>query len=168
MFVGVVNGGVELSKANKNAQDEFWSDNEDLFQPAVILSFDWNSTEEARGFVSPWWPARGQLMGGWGDGLGGEHMLQRGTRHSDMWRSFGSNGRLAYVGITRDVYGSPLANCTVRCFRTATDELVSKVTSDANGYYIATTPYSDGHYLVVHGPIGPELAGASISTILPA
>jgi hypothetical protein len=168
MFVGVVIGGVALFAAPKHHQDEYYRDNEDLFQPAVLYSVDWNAVSEDAGFVSPWWPSHGYLMGGSGDGLVSDNLLSLTAEYADMWRSFGANGRLAYVGVTRDRYGSPLGNCTVRCFRTSTDELVSKVTSDANGAYIATTPYADGHYLVVHGSSGPELAGASVSTLLPA
>jgi len=166
MFVGVVIGGVALFAADKNHQDEFYRDNEDLFQPAVLYSVDWNSVAEFAGFVSPWWPTRGFLMGGWGDGLQGDNLLSLPAECADMWRSFGANGRLGFVGTTRDAFGSPLGNCTVRCIRTSTDEMVSKVVSDANGFYIATTPYNDSHMLVVHDSTG-AIAGASVNTLLP-
>ena len=123
--------------------DEFFFDNEDEFPVPILLSFDWNSVIEASGFVSPWWPAHGFMLGGWG--FDGDNLVELNAKHSDMWRSFGSNGRLGFVGYTRDQYGSPIPNATVRCFHTSNNELVSSVVSDANGFYIATTPYADGH-----------------------
>jgi hypothetical protein len=72
------------------------------------------------------------------------------------------------VGVTRDQYGSPLGNCTVRCFRTSSGELVSQVTSDANGNYVATSPYSDQHFLTVHKTLSPDVAGASVDTLTPS
>lgn len=80
----------------------------------------------------------------------------------------GCNGRLAFVGYTRNAYGSPLGGVTVRLFRTSSDELVAKVVSDANGYYTATSPYLDAHYMVVHKTATPDVAGASVDTIIPS
>ena len=165
-FIGSVFGGSILINTDQRAGDEFYFDNEDIVPTPVLLSFDWRAAIEAAGFVSPWWPNSGYMIGG--QGYDGDNLYVLPAKHSDMWRSFGSNGRLAFVGYTRDAYGSPLGNCTVRCFRSSTDVLVSRVTSDATGYYQATTPYGgEGHYLVVHGP-GSVVAGASIDTIQPA
>ena len=68
---------------------------------------------------------------------------------------------------TVDQGGNVLPNATVRAFRTSSNELVSQVLSDANGYYIATTPYGDGHFLTVHAATVPPVAGASIDTLTP-
>lgn len=116
-------------------------------------------------FGNEWWPSRSSLMGGW-DGEPSNQLV--GDAPWFAWPSTrsGCNGRLGFVGYTRDQYGTPLANCTVRCIRASTDEMVSKVTSDANGFYIATTPYSDAHFLVVHDATG-AIAGASVNTLLP-
>jgi len=144
---------------DKRAIDEYWADNEDI----IVTSDDWNSTSEARGFASPWWPtSAGQMVG---DASGGG--LITPVVFYDMWRSFGSNGRLSFVGYTRDSYGSAVGNCTVRCFRTSTTELVSTVTSDANGLYQATSPYGDAHFLTVHKAGTPSIAGASIDSLTP-
>lgn len=156
---------MRLERSDTRNCDEYFFDNEDLYGEATLWSFDWNSVIEAAGYVSPWWPFRGSLLGGWGDGLDGDAFLSLGARHSDMWRSFGSNGRLAIVGTTRDAYGSPLAACTVRLFRTSTNELQAKVTSDANGAFQVSSPYNDAHYMTVHGS---GVAGASIDTLIPA
>ncbi len=145
--------------------DEYWFDNEDLFQGATLFSVDWNSALEAAGFVSPWWPFNGGIVQGMA-GEGFEAFLQQGPRHSDMWRSFGANGRLSVLGTTRDQYGSPLGGCTVRLFRTLNDSLQSRVKSDANGAFQVSSPFTDAHYMTVHGPGG--VAGASVDTLIPA
>lgn len=161
-FLG--NAGIQaspvLERTIQNHCDEYFFDNEDAFQGATLYSIDWNSVIEAAGFVSPWWPFRGGLLG-----VDSGDLLSLSARHSDMWRSFGSSGRLSLVGTTRDALGSPLGNCTVRLFRTSTDELVTKITSNANGAFVATSPYDDAHYMTVHGPGG--VAGATIDTLIP-
>lgn len=166
MFLGAAQNVNILARVRQEHGDEEFFDNEDMFPVPVLLSFDWNAIAEVNGFMSPWWPTRGYLLGGWG--FEGDNLVELSAKHSDMWRSFGSNGRLGFVGITRDAYGSPLGGCTVRCFRNSTNELVSAVTSDANGFYIATTPYNDAHYLVVHKTGSPNVAGASVNTITPS
>lgn len=121
-------------------------------------------------YSSPWWPAQGGLAGDCLSDTGAGRMIC-GPALTPAWGTFwvnaGCNGRLGFVGVTRDQYGSPLGGCTVRCFVTATDELVSKVTSDAKGNYIATSPYQADHYLVIHSSDGQQ-AGASVSTIDPS
>ena len=148
------------------AGDEFYFDNEDAFPTPVLWSFDWRAVIEAAGFVSPWWPAAGLLIGPGAD-AGFDALAQVPAKHSDMWRSFGANGRLGFVGVTRDQYGSPLGGCRVRCFLTATTELVSDVVSDGNGNYLATTPYTGAHFIVVHRSGSPDVAGASVDTLQP-
>lgn len=165
---GALSSVALLDYPDKRHQDEYFSDNEDLFMPGIVLSYDWNAVIEASGFCSPWWPSAGNLMTG---GLAGDvdtGVMRRSAQHSDMWRSFGTNGRLAFVGFTRDSAGAPIAGCTVRAFRTSTDELVSRVTSDANGRYEATSPYLEAHYITVHKTGSPDIAGASVDTLTPA
>lgn len=145
--------------------DEFYFANEDLFFPQSILLVDMETENEVWGFSTPWWPGP-NLLGIGFEGLADIAPLGNPLQ-GEIWYSLGANGRLAFSGITRDQYGSPMANCTVRCIRTATDELVSKVSSDANGAYIATTPYNDAHFLVVHSSDGTR-GGATVNTALPA
>lgn len=162
-------GGLPLQvRPDKRAQEEFWH-GEAHFQPPVI--YDRLIPEESdygMGFVNPWWPYAGNLLSGaFGDGDG--QILNYAPWWQEPWVRSGCNSRLGFVGYTRDAYGSPLGGCTVKCFRTSSDELVSTVTSDATGFYIATTPYIDGHYLVVQKPNAvPPVAGASLNTITPA
>lgn len=111
-------------------------------------------------YRTPWWPARSIDL---------DAFLDLNSSDFWQWLDSGSNGRLGFVGVTRDATGAPLGGCTVRAFVTATNELVSQVTSDANGNYVATSPYLENHYLVVHKSAAvPPVAGASIDTVQPA
>ena len=78
--------------------------------------------------------------------------------------------RLFYVvqGITRDVYGTPLPNCSVRLFRTSSNEFIGVVVSDGNGWYQIVTPYNDAHYLVAYKSGTPDVEGTTVNTILGA
>ncbi len=134
----------------------------DLVQPSIL-----NLTAGALGlwdWTTGWWPRPGVLVG-----EGGISDVITSASLARIWPNSGANGRLGYVGVTRDQYGSAVGSCTVRCFRTSTSELVSTVTSDpSTGAYVATTPYYEAHFLTVHKATAPDISGASIDTILPA
>lgn len=121
---------------------------------------DWAS------YSTRWWPRSGPIVGGW-TGSGEDVFQSKPGQWMPPRIERGANGRLAFVGYTRDQYGSPLGGCTVRCYRASTEELVSKVTSDANGLYFATSPYNDAHFLVIHNPAGDQ-AGATKNTLTPS
>lgn len=118
-------------------------------------------------YKTRWWPRSGQILGGWGDGTQGDTFQNKATSWKLPFTVRGANGRLAFVGYTRDQYGSRTGGCTVRLYRVSTEEQVSKVTSDADGLYFATTPYNDAHFMVIHNPAGNQ-AGATANTLLPA
>lgn len=145
--------------------EDYYFGNEDLIPGGGELSMqDREAALGAPGYATPWWPRGGTLMGGW-DGVGENQLLARNPWWGDPWVISGCNGRLGFVGVSRDQYGSPLGGCTVRCFVASTDELVARVTSDANGNFIATTPYgATAHYLVVHSADG-TVAGASVANL---
>lgn len=149
---------------DKRTLDEFYT-GEELY-PYLLLRYDGSDVGKAE-FSSPFWPRCSSLMGG-SDGVNENCFISLSPCAGDPWPASGCNGRLGFVGFTRDAFGSPVGGCTVRCFNTATNELVSQVVSDANGFYQATTPYADGHYLVVHKAGPPDIAGASISTLTPS
>lgn len=117
-------------------------------------------------YTTRWWPRQSSLLGGW-IGTADDTFQNLPSAWGRPWIRSGANGRLAFVGYTRDQYGSVLGGCTVRCYRAGTGEQVCKVTSDANGLYFATTPYSDAHFLVIHNAAG-DRAGATANTLLPA
>lgn len=159
-------GGTQgvLVQDDKRSCDEFFFGNDELFQPDQLANLycseDPNWGDAA--FNTPWWPNVGGLVGDLGADVS---MLQRAAWWGDPQVNSGCNGRFSFAGITRTAAGAPLAGATVRCFRTSTDELVAKVTSGANGYYLATTPYGDAHYLTVHASTSPPIAGASVDTL---
>lgn len=117
-------------------------------------------------FSTRWWPRSASIiMGGW-IGTADDMFQNKAPRWIAPNTTRGANGRLAFVGITRNQYGSALANCTVRLYRVATEEQQCKVTSDGVGKYFATTPYNDAHFMVIHNSAGDQ-AGATANTILP-
>lgn len=123
------------------------------------------SPAKPRNFRSAWWPSRSRFAGcPFGSN---DCVMAEAQRIRSKYQLRGANGRFTITGITRDAYGVPLANCTVRLFRNGTDEMVAKVTSDANGLYFATSPYNDGHFIVIHNPTG-DRAGATANTLAPA
>ncbi len=155
-----------LGRQDLRAGEDAWFSSEDWCQPGVIA--DMLRPEEpiyGAGFVGPWWPAGTGFVGDQGADLS---LLPDSSWWADPWINYGGcNGRFSFIGITRDANGNVLPNATVRAFRTSTNELVAKVTSNANGYYNATTPYADGHFLTVHAATSPPVAGASIDTLTP-
>jgi len=166
--------GVSLYPSDMRHCDQEMFTNEDLFHPPPLADYyvpvevPLGDMGGYCGYMSAWWPRNSGLMVG---DLGADvSMLQ----DSQSWGPLGvmpgsgTNGRLSIVGITRDAYGSALPACTVKLFRTSTDELVSQVTSDATtGEYTITTPYyPDGHYLVVYKSGSPDVFGTTVNTLV--
>lgn len=152
-----------LAEPDVRHADEFYFGRDDLVQPTPVLLRQWEEDREFQGFTSPWWPRAGGLLGDSGD----VNLFTQPAWWGEAWHQGGASSRLAFVGYTRDYAGTPVGGCTVRCFVTSSNELVSVVTSDANGYYVATSPYYANHYLVCHKSGSPEIAGATISTLTP-
>jgi hypothetical protein len=115
-------------------------------------------------FQNCWWPAPGRDIG---DASGGGGILSGTGALFSVYPVAGANGRLALVGYTRDQYGSPLGGCTVKIFRTLDDSLQATIVSDADGLYSITTPYADGHYLIVYKAGPPDICGTTINTLAP-
>jgi hypothetical protein len=111
-------------------------------------------------FRDEWWPSDDMDAG-----------ATLGVRGRASWGEVypvsGANGRLALVGYTRDAYGAPLGGCTVKAFRTSDDSRQATVVSDANGLYTITTPFADGHYLIVYKAGPPDICGTTTNTLAP-
>lgn len=141
--------------------------NDELYQPDPLANYYrrcdiWFGVHT---FRTPWWPSAGAgaLLGN-----AGSVAYDKIIRYTDPWPNLpgGANGRLAFVGITRDQYGSPVGGVTVKCYRTSTDEVTATVISDANGAYTITTPYyPDGHYLVCYKTASPDIFGTTVNTL---
>lgn len=70
-------------------------------------------------------------------------------------------------GVTRDSNSAILGNCTLDLFRTSTDVLVERTTSDANGYYCFKGPARNTtHYVVAYKAGSPDVAGTTVSTLI--
>jgi hypothetical protein len=113
-------------------------------------------------FRTPWWG-----MGS--SGFIGDRGVDVGIIEA-IWYEWpdltgGNDTRYGISGTTRDVYNSPLSNCTVKLFRTVDDSLVYTATSDGNGAYVVLTPYTDNHYLVTYKTGPPDVFGSSANTL---
>lgn len=151
--------------------DEDFFGNDDLYQPDPIANYFkredlWYGVPT---FRTPWWPSSqgGAFLGDGGANI--SMFSDKLTRWDDFWGNHpgGCNGRLSFVGVTRDQFGSPTGGVTVKLFRTSTDQLVSTVLSDASGNYTITTPYyPDGHYLVCYKTASPDIFGTTVNTLI--
>ena len=75
---------------------------------------------------------------------------------------------LRIAGVTKDSAGSALGGCTVSLYRTPSDELVQRVTSDGAGAY-AFQPVNNGngpYYVVAYKAGVPDVAGTSVNSLL--
>lgn len=114
-------------------------------------------------FRTPYWPRAGGMLGDTGDGVLGEF---------DYWdlpdMTKGNDARFAVSGVTRDAYGSAVGGVSVKLFTAVDDVLVERVTSDPNtGAYTVLTPnYPDPHYIVAHKTGVPNIAGATVNTLV--
>jgi hypothetical protein len=121
--------------------------------------------ELAGTFRSPWWP---------GSSFVGDHATDvalidataKWYEQPEITR--GQNSRLGIAGVTRDQYGSAIVSCTVKLFKTSDDSLVSQIVSDATtGEYLLSTPYyPDTHYIVAYKAGSPNIAGATVNTLI--
>lgn len=117
-------------------------------------------------FATSWWPGTHWGMGC--DCFDDSGSYPTYGWSQPTWSTGGASGRFAYVGYTRDQYGSPIAFATVKCFRTLNDTLQATVQSDAMGFYRITTPYAEGHYLVVYKAGPPDICGTTVNSLLPS
>lgn len=160
-----------ITQDNKQHADEDFFGNDELYQPDPLANYFvrediWFGVPT---FRTPWWPASqaGAFLGG--NGTSVAMLYDKLTRFGDFWSNHpgGCNGRLSFVGVTRDQFGSAADGVTVKLFRTSDDRLISQVVSDANGNFTITTPYyPDGHYLVIYKAGTPDIFGTTVNTLI--
>jgi len=81
----------------------------------------------------------------------------------------GGSSRFVFVGVARDVYGSPIPFALVYCYRTSTHEMVSVIAADGNGIFVAMSPYfPDTHYLRAYKIGTPDVMGTTVDTLVGA
>lgn len=146
---------------DRSCLDEAYGDEEWVATPVLLDLYIAEEPLFGAGYASPWWGS--QLGMNLGDT--GISDIQQAAWFGLPWPVSGCNGRLSFVGVTRDQYGSPIANCTVRCYLVSTGELISRVFSDTNGAFTITSPYSAPHFLTTHST---GVAGATLDTLTPS
>ncbi len=146
---------------DKRLLSEYYGGESFIPTPVVLDIFMGEERVFAFGYVNPWWPAATNLL----DSGGTLSDIIDSVWFLSPYPVSGANGRLGFVGVTRDQYGSPLGNVTVRCYLTSSAELVSTVLSDADGQFTITTPYGGAHYLTTHAT---GVAGATVDTLTPS
>lgn len=120
----------------------------------------------------PWgdanlWP-RPRFMGG---EMGmGVLRADAGTcaQHDAPAQTFGGQSMKKLTGTTRDSAGSPLGNAVVAIYLTAGDVWLRDCTSDLAGYYEAFSQFSgQNHYLLAYKAGAPDVAGTTVTTLVP-
>lgn len=116
------------------------------------------------GMNSGYWPGNGGLQ----TDAGGLY----GDIQSSVWwelpeKISGQSSRFGILGVTRDVYGSPLPGVTLKLFRSSDDTKVDQQTSLIDGTYLLTTPfYPDAHYVVAYKTGSPDVEGTTVNTLI--
>jgi len=154
-----------LNADDQRGRDEFDGNDFVYAQPCPIYAVAYKVDDETLGWRTPWWPGGSSLDMGM-DGFGTDLPMTQNVWWAAFWETSGSPARRVYTGLSLDQYGSATPNCTVRCLRKSTNEVVGQVTSDANGVYSVGTPYDDAHIIIVHTPDGLS-GGASADNIIP-
>lgn len=100
------------------------------------------------------------IMGGGSFPLGyGFPLLSAHANPAGVHRNY------AIEGVTRDTNSAALGTVVVQLFRTTDDSFIEQSTSDANGTYQLSTPYSDAHYIVAYKAGSPDVAGTTANTL---
>lgn len=137
----------------------------DLFPFRIDLDYTgWPDSNGILTFQNAWWPGSGRLLGASG--------AEYGPEPFSVWWTLpnltsGATARYGIAGVTRDPYGTRLGSVTVKMFRTLDDSLQDSVTSDVEGNYTVSSPYTDAHYLYIYKAGPPEMFGGSANTLLP-
>lgn len=114
-------------------------------------------------FENPYWCRGGGFIGGQGADVG--------ILEASWWGEYdqvaGAASRYGFVGVTRDVYGSPVGLCTVKLFRTSDDLLLDTTVSDPSGNFLLNTAYyPDAHYIVAHKTGSPDVDGVTANNLI--
>jgi hypothetical protein len=140
-----------------------------MLDTAVWLKITEPFDIDKRGFANGYWPGGVSL-----DASGQEWQAAIRYDFPDMFT--GTNGRYAFVGVTRDGYGTAVGGVTVKLFKTVgggnpdlKDVKIDETVSDVNGNFQVTTPYyPDTHYLVTYKSGTPDIQGTTVNTLIGA
>lgn len=142
-----------------------------------IMRMDWEfyplDAHNGESYRTPWWPrssfdaSGGEMIG---DMMGYTGGFERPTLNS------GAVSKLAFLGVSRDAYGSVLPSCVMKLFKTADnnypdsrDRILDQQTSDSTtGAFTLVTPYAEAHYITLVKDGSPSVQGISVNTLLGA
>lgn len=115
-------------------------------------------------FTSEWWPSVAGFLGDLGADVG----ILAAESWGEYYPAGGAASRFGFVGVTRDQYGSIMGNCVVKLFRTSDDLLIDQTTSDptTGAFLLNTAYYPTTHYIVAYKAGSPDVAGASVNTLI--
>ena len=139
-------------------------------EPTVVwVSDDCIWAGHGRGYSNAYWPGRAGL-----DASGDE--WHRGVSYRLPQYNSGAVSRYAFVGVTRNAYGSALGGVTVKLFKTVgggspdlKDVRIDEATSDVSGNYtVYTSYYPDTHYIVTYKSGTPDVQGTTVNTLIGA
>lgn len=131
------------------------------YQPERVFADIWAIAPAS--FATPWWLPTGAFIGDMATDVG----VMSSLPWSWYYQQGGASTGFGLRGVTRDVYGSPLGNCTVSLFLTATNALMDTIISDVDGNFILRTAYfPDTHYIVSHKSGSPDVDGATVNTLV--
>ena len=163
LIVSTVGGGM-LGNLRRERYDRTWSVYAGRLGDA---NNPWHDTADApNAQLGVQWPSASGMM----SGVGADLNCAGDSGRSGSWSTWvgvskSSNGLKYIRGQAKDSGGSGISGATIKCFRTSTDELVSTVGSDTNGFYAAPTPYvGENHYIVASGT---GVAGVTVNTLVP-
>lgn len=112
--------------------------------------------------MSPYWPGGGRFTGE------AAVLLIAPPDYTPRPVQQAGNSQLGFSGVTRGLDNSPVGGVTVRLFRSSDSRLVTTTVSRSDGSYNVSTPYpGENHFIVCHKSGSPEIAGASIATLIP-
>jgi hypothetical protein len=159
-FVGGASGGTGGFASQLQADDKR------LMMPEYRQDFHLNGET----FRSPWWPR--SLI----DASGGEMIDARPQTWELPALNSGAVSKLAFVGVSRDAYGSILPSCVMKLFKTADgnfpdtkDRILDQATSDpTTGGFLLLTPYAEAHYIALFKAGTPNVQGVSDNNLIGA
>lgn len=133
------------------------------FKPRGAIFVDgWNATAPCS-FETEWWPKGGGLVGDLGPDVG----LLEAAWWGEYDPAAGAASRYGFVGVTRDVNGTPVGTCVVKLFRTSDDVLLDTTTSDSDGNFLLNTAYyPDAHYIYSHKSGSPDIDGVTPNNLV--
>jgi hypothetical protein len=103
-------------------------------------------------------------------GQGGLRLMQvgdsRALRRGPIFARAYFYGRVGISGVSRDSTNAAIGNCTLRLFRTGTDEKIAQTVSDGAGNFTFSFGTNAGYFYIVAENSDGSLAGVTLDTLV--